>query len=125
MALASQIGTVAHTNARSVRWPPYLPEHMFSPTSNSQTSGATWRTSVWRAVDRAVAFATLDGYGLPDPHAPIDSLGAHHDREPLQAPRRPRRPAPVPRVQHCVTPLAGRPQRRKHAELERTPSPAL
>jgi len=97
---------------------------MFSPTPNTQTQRTPWRVSVWRAVDRAVAFATLDAYGLEDPHAAVDTPEPLHDRVPLQAPRRPRRPAPAPRVLHCVAPSEARPRRRMLAEHPRTPSPA-
>jgi hypothetical protein len=96
---------------------------MFSPTPNSRPDRAAWRASVWRVVDRAVAFATLDAYGVEVPHAAVDQLEAQHDRDPLQAHRRPRRPAPAPRVQHCVAPNQARPRRRELAVSARIPSP--
>jgi len=94
---------------------------MFSPTSNSQPR-LSFRESVWQVVDRAVAFATLDAYGIPGPHAAVDQLEAHLDRESLRAPRRSRRPAPAPRVQHCVAPSEARPRRRTPVMHARIPS---
>jgi hypothetical protein len=78
---------------------------MFPTDSNSRLAAPTLRGAVWHVVDRAVAFATLDAYGLPAPRFAVDCPTAHEHREPLRAPRRPRRPAPAPRAQHCVTPL--------------------
>lgn len=92
---------------------------MFSPTSNSQAGArrATWQRSVWSAVDRVVAFATLDAYGVEGPHDAIDRSGTSHDRTPLAAPTRRRRPSPTPRTHHCVAPMQARPRRRTTREL--------
>ncbi len=97
---------------------------MFPPTTNIQPSRSPWSTAVWHAVDRVVAFATLDAYGVEPPRAAVSGTGEHQDRAPLQTPRRPRRPAPAPRVQHCDSSLQlTLPRRRMPADHERT-SPA-
>jgi hypothetical protein len=94
---------------------------MFSPTSNSQPAARrfTWQRSVWQTVDRVVAFATLDAYGVEGPHDAADPSGTFHDRAPLQTRSRPRRPSPTPRTQHCVAPGDARPRRRVTSELAR------
>jgi hypothetical protein len=102
---------------------------MFSLTFTSGRPRPPWRETVRRAVDLAVAFATLESYELPPraPHSVVDpTLRAprsadpartpHAHRTPLRAPRRPRRPGRVvPRAQPCVAREAARAARRRHA----------
>jgi hypothetical protein len=95
--------------ARSVRPPAYLCEHMFSPTADPRPAKRSLRDAVRRAVDLAVAFATLSDE-LPRSHA--DDPAEHPHRRPLRAPSRARRPGPVhQRAQSCTTPVANRPRR--------------
>jgi hypothetical protein len=104
---------------------------MFSPILTPGSPRASWRKALRRAVDLAVAFATLESYALPErgPRGPADptlraprsadpARSAHPHRAPLRAPRRPRRPGRVvPRAQHCVAPLpSGAPRRRRALE---------
>jgi hypothetical protein len=100
---------------------------MFSPTPNSRTAASSWLDAVRRAVDLAVAFATLEScttarellprrdeaapgecpHGLPDVSAP------HPHRRALRASPRAGRAGAVPaRDIPCLAPLAGRPRRR-------------
>src|SRR5512132_3429690 len=99
---------------------------MFSPAPNSRPAPSSWRDAVRRAVDLAVALATLEScttarellsrrdeaapgacpHGLPDASAP------HPHRVALRASARPGRAGAVaPRTIPCLTPLAGRPRR--------------
>ena len=91
----------------SVRRGSYLYEHMFSPTLTSRTKARTWRDAVRRAVDLAVAFATLaDELGEDVPRGTVNDPAPHPHRVPLRAARAPRRPgAGAQRPQHCLTPL--------------------
>jgi hypothetical protein len=83
---------------------------MFSPTADPRPAKRSLREAVRRAVDLAVAFATLSDEPLPRRHA--DDLAAHPHRQPLRAPSRARRPGAVPpRAQSCTTPVADRPRR--------------
>jgi hypothetical protein len=86
--------------------------------SSTSPPGA-WQRAVTRALDLAIAFATLDSYGIDGardadgepPKAP--PLPAHPHRAPLTAPRPPRRPGVTPaRPGRCVTPLRHAPHRR-------------
>jgi hypothetical protein len=91
---------------------------MFSPTPNTRPARPSWRDAVRRTADLAVAFVTLESYDLSGPRGPVDELAPHPHHEPLQAPRRPRRPgATAPRVQHCVTPQRAEPRRAKQHTL--------
>jgi hypothetical protein len=80
---------------------------MFSPTPTPRTDPRNWRDAVRRAVDLAVAFATLaDELGDDVPHGSVDHPALHPHRAPLRAQSAPRRPgAGAPRPQHCLTPL--------------------
>jgi len=104
---------------------------MFSPILTPGSPRAWWRKALRRAVDLAVAFATLESYALPErgPRGPADptlraprsadpARSAHPHRAPLRAPRRAQRPGRVvPRAQHCVAPLSsGAPRRRRALE---------
>ena len=96
---------------------------MFSPTSNPRTAAPSWFTAARRAVDLAVAFATLESATTARdlwlrredparsstcPHGLIDVPAPHPHRAPLRAPVRPGRPGRVPaRAQHCLTPRMG------------------
>ena len=86
---------------------------MFPVTERPLRSAGGWRAALRRAVDVAVAFATLDDAGEP-PATPVE----HPHRRPLRAPARARRPGAV-RARHesCTTPLLPRPPRpaRQHA----------
>lgn len=90
---------------------------MFSQTPDPRTARPSWREAVRRALDLAVAFATLE-----------DLSGAHdllEDREPgadeRHPHRRPLRPAPrarrpgagASRPQVCLTAPVRAPQRRE------------
>lgn len=71
-----------------------------------------WRERLRRAVDLAVAFATLED-APPAPGHP-DAPGPHPHRRPLRSPQRSRRPGAVPaRVAHCTAPLVAPAQRRR------------
>ncbi len=86
---------------------------MFPAPETSVPTARGWRAALRRAVDVAIAFATLDDG--PDA-APTPA--EHPHRRPLRAPARPRRPGAVrPRAQDCTTPLTARPRRpaRQHA----------
>ena len=84
---------------------------MFSPASNPRPAASSWRETVRRAVDLAVAFATLSD---ELPRRPVDDLADHPHRRPLRAPERARRAGRVAaRPQSCRTPLADRPRRRQ------------
>jgi hypothetical protein len=80
----------------------------------------SWRDRLRRAVDLAVAFATLEddlaaATTTPPchPDAPR-SLHDHPHRQPLRGAQRPRRPGVVAaRVQPCTTPLAPPAARRR------------
>jgi hypothetical protein len=93
---------------------------MFGPASSS-TTPTGWHQAVRRALDVAIAFATLDGYGIdgprdaaPEPASPQGPKPQEHPhRAPLTAPRPPRRPGAVrQRPVRCVTPLELAPRRR-------------
>ncbi len=107
---------------------------MFSSLQDSGPARARWRDGVRRAVELAVAFATLESYELPrrGPHGAVDEslrasrsadpAGAHPHRAPLRAPGRPRRPGRVAaRVQPCtaVAPLPAPRERRRAPERAR------
>jgi hypothetical protein len=111
----------------SVRPPTYLHEHMFSPSSNPRTDAPAWRHAVRRAVDLAVAFATLESAtsardlwsrdarppASACPHGLLDASARHPHRSPLRLPARPGRPGAVSaRAQDCLVPHAGRPRHR-------------
>lgn len=99
---------------------------MFSPTSHSRTAPRDWRGAFRRAVDLAVAFATLescttarallprrDPVAAPgaSPHGLIDAPASHPHRTTLRAPARPGRAGAVrAREQDCTAPI-GRPRR--------------
>ena len=101
---------------------------MFSPASNPRPAASSWRETVRRAVDLAVAFATLESCttardlwsGGADaastsasPHGPVDLPAPHPHRAPLSAPVRPGRAGTVPARTHCcVTPHRAHPRRR-------------
>ncbi|HEU4975397.1 MAG TPA: hypothetical protein VFT50_09945 [Baekduia sp.] len=90
---------------------------MFSPTASPRPAQRSWRETVRRAVDLAVAFATLSDE-LPRRHA--DDLADHPHRLPLRAPSRARRPGAVaPRAHRCTTPLASRGRHRAHTSTVR------
>jgi hypothetical protein len=97
---------------------------MFPSTETSPQVRAGFRAAMWHAVDRAVAFVTLDAYGVEGPHAAVDAPVAARASEPLKAPHASRRPAPAPPAQHCATPLTAPPRCRPHAVPARTTSPA-
>jgi len=79
---------------------------MFSPTADPRPAKRSFRETFRRAVDLAVAFATLSDE-LPRRHA--DDLAAHPHRRPLRTPLRAGRPGTVtPRAHRCTTPLAER-----------------
>jgi hypothetical protein len=67
---------------------------------------ARWQQGLRKAVDLAVAFATLaDEQPSESPRAPVD-LAAHPHRTPLRPSLRPRRPGEaVRRAEHCVAPV--------------------
>jgi hypothetical protein len=89
---------------------------------SSSHPASAWHRAVTRAVDLAIAFATLDSYGIDGardaagepPKAP--PLPAHPHRAPLttpRPPRPPRRPGVTPaRPGRCVTPLRHAPRGR-------------
>jgi hypothetical protein len=86
---------------------------------SSSHPASAWHRAVTRAVDLAIAFATLDSYGIDGardaagepPKAPPPP--AHPHRAPLTTPRPPRRPGVTPaRPGRCVTPLRHAPRRR-------------
>ena len=84
---------------------------MFSPTAHPGPAKRSWRDAVRRAVDLAVAFATLSDE-LPRDHA--DGPAVHPHRQPLRAPSRARRLGTVPpRAHRCLTPVAVRARRRQ------------
>ncbi len=101
---------------------------MFSPASNPRPAAPSWRATVRRAVDLAVAFATLEscssvsdlwsgGADAADasasPHGPVDIPAPHPHRAPLRAPVRPGRSGTVSaRTHHCLTPQSGRARHR-------------
>ena len=101
---------------------------MFSPASNPRPAASSWRATVRRAVDLAVAFATLESCttardlwsggvdaALPSasPHGPVEFPTPHPQRAPLSATVRPGRPGTVPARTHCcVTPHRALPRRR-------------
>jgi hypothetical protein len=75
---------------------------MFSPILTPGSPRASWREALRRAVDLAVAFATLESYALPErgPRGPADptlraprsadpARTAHPHRAPLRAPSAP------------------------------------
>jgi hypothetical protein len=79
---------------------------MFSPTAPPGSAKRSWREAVRRAVDLAVAFATLSDE-LPRRH--VDDPAVHPHRQPLRASSRARRPGTVPpRAHRCTTPVAQR-----------------
>jgi hypothetical protein len=79
---------------------------MFSPTAHPGTAKRSWREAARRAVDLAVAFATLSDE-LPRRH--VDESAVHPHRRPLRAPSRMRRHGSVsPRTHRCTTPVAQR-----------------
>jgi hypothetical protein len=99
---------------------------MFSLSTTPRTAPASWRKTVRRAVDRTVAFATLesvtsardlwsppvDGPGS-GPHGAFGGPAPHPHRAPLRAPVRPGRAGTVPaRDHHCLVSSAGRPRHR-------------
>jgi hypothetical protein len=74
---------------------------MFSPVSDPRPAASSWRATVRRAVDLAVAFATLESCTAADdlwsggadaapasasPHGPVDVPAPHPHRAPLSAP---------------------------------------
>ncbi len=107
---------------------------MFSPTStprpvdafargeagSSRRPARNWRVTVRRAVDLAVAFATLsDDLGPGSrgtesvPHGPVDGPVRHHRRRRLRTSSPARRPGTVAgRPQICLSPV--RPHRARH-----------
>jgi hypothetical protein len=100
---------------------------MFSPSSNPRIATRPWRQAVRRAVDLAVAFATLESatsareissrdashHPSTCPHGLLDASAPHPHRMPLRRQARPGRPGTVPaRAQDCLVPLAGRPRHR-------------
>jgi hypothetical protein len=90
---------------------------MFSPTADPRPAKRSLRDAVRRAVDLAVAFATLSDE-LPRSHA--DDPALHPHRTPLRAPQRARRPGQVrPRAHVCVSPVPERARRRRHTSLVR------
>jgi hypothetical protein len=85
---------------------------MFSPTADPRPAKRSLRETVRRAVDLAVAFATLSDEPLPRRHD--DDLAEHPHRVPLRASSRAGRPGSVPqRAQSCTTPVANRPRLRR------------
>jgi hypothetical protein len=85
---------------------------MFPSTADPRPAKRSLRETVRRAVDLAVAFATLSDEPLPRRHA--DDPAEHPHRVPLRAPSRARRPGAVPqRAQSCTTPVAHRPRQRR------------
>ena len=102
---------------------------MFSPILTPGSPRASWREALRRAAGRAVAFATLESYALPErgPRGPADptlraprsadpARSAHPHRARLRAPRRARRPGRVVvRAQPCVAHEASRAPRRRRA----------
>ena len=100
---------------------------MFSPTPYPRNEAPSWRETFRRAVDLAVAFATLADPGDDVPHGTVDHPAPHPHRAPLRASRAPRRPgAGAPRLQHCLTPLdpasapPSRPQRQRRRVTHHT-----
>jgi hypothetical protein len=97
---------------------------MFSPTPSRRPAERTWRAAVRRAVDLAVAFATLEDSIEPRGHD--DDRVTHPHRRPLRAVSRARRPgAGAARPQHCVTPTtraAGDTPAKPRRHVARTPS---
>ena len=113
---------------------------MFSPTptprpvdatrrgeAGSSRSGArNWRVTVRRAVDLAVAFATLsDDLGTGSrgaaavPHGTVDGPVRHHHRRPLRSSSPARRPGTVAgRPQICLSPVRPH-QLRHHTSIRR------
>jgi hypothetical protein len=90
---------------------------MFSQASDSRTARPSWREALRRAVDLAVAFATLEDLssppGLLDAHEP-GPAGPHPHRRPLRPASRARRPgAGAPRPQICLTAPERAPRRRE------------
>ena len=67
---------------------------------------ARWQQGLRKAVDLAVAFATLaDAEPSESPRAPVDPA-AHPHRKPLRPSTRPRRPGEaVRRTEHCLSPV--------------------
>jgi hypothetical protein len=102
---------------------------MFSPILTSGSPRASWREALRRAAGRAVAFATLESYELPQhgPHGAVEpplraprsadpARPTHPHRARLRAPRRARRPGRVvARAQPCVAHEASRAPRRRRA----------
>ena len=87
---------------------------MFSPTPNfTRSDGPQWRAMFRNAVDRTVAFATLESYQLPGSPAAADAPEPHPHRQAAVRAVRERRPGmPAAREQHCASPLPRRPRRR-------------
>ena len=101
---------------------------MFSPASNPRPAASSWRATVRRAVDLAVAFATLESAttardlwsGGADaaspstsPHGHVEHPAPHPHRAPLRAPLRPGRAGTVPARTHCcITPQRAHPRQR-------------
>jgi hypothetical protein len=86
---------------------------MFPATEPPLRTAGGLRAALRRAVDVAIAFATLE-----DGDEPAVAPAAHPHRRPLRAPARTRRPgAARARPQDCTTPLLTRPPRsaRQHA----------
>ena len=81
---------------------------------------ARWQQGLRKAVDLAVAFATLaDAETSQSPRAPVDQAD-HPHRKPLRPVLGPRRPGEaVRRAEHCLTPVNRTPARlpRRRARL--------
>jgi hypothetical protein len=91
---------------------------MFSPTADPRPAKRSLREAIRRAVDLAVAFATLADEPLPRRHA--DDLADHPHRVPLRVSSRARRPGVVaPRAHSCTTPVADRPRRARSSSSVR------
>src|SRR5436190_19975662 len=103
----------------SVRPPSYRCEHMFwKVTSPRPGVRPSWRAAVSRAVDLAVAFATLED--VSGPHGHPGDAEPHPHRRPLRTPPRARRPGAVAARPHlCVTPLAPPAESRRPRERAR------
>ncbi|HEU4978074.1 MAG TPA: hypothetical protein VFT42_04200 [Solirubrobacteraceae bacterium] len=89
---------------------------MFSQAPDSRTARRSWRETVRRALDLAVAFATLEEIsgpaGLLDEHE-LGASARHPHRRPLRPASRARRPgAGAPRAQVCLTAPERAPRRR-------------
>jgi hypothetical protein len=101
---------------------------MFSPAPNPRPAAPSWRATVRRAVDLAVAFATLESCttasdlwsggtdaapASASPHGPVEHPAPHPHRVPLSAQVRPGRAGTVPARTHCcITPHRAHPRQR-------------